>query len=137
MINLTEKQLNIAKKVIPNIDELVKDESNTNYIFEKLYDFVSFDIANNAITDGNNPTDFGGEVESIVDYINAVYESKFLFDEGRYTMHQCIKKPSRGKFIIDKQYKCVCMKDENAVIDDDKEIYPFYDKDFTECFVKI
>lgn len=61
MINLTDKQINIAKKVIPNIEELVKDEGNTNYIFEKLYDFVSFDIADNVATNGNEPTEFGRE----------------------------------------------------------------------------
>lgn len=140
MINLTDKQINIAKKVIPNIDELVKDESNINYIFEKLCDFVSFDIVDNKATDGNDPTEFGREVEDVMDYVNAAYESKFLFDSKYCKQFKCIEIPPKGSFMMGNEYKGICIgggDPMNSIIDDNNELYPFYNEVFNKCFVKI
>lgn len=140
MINLTEKQTKIAKEVIPNIEELVKDESNTSYIFEKLYDFVSFDIADNKATNGNDPTEFGREVEEVMDYVNAAYESKFLFNGKNCEQFKCIEIPPKGTFVTGNEYKGVHIggsDPKTSIIDNNNEIYPFYDDVFNKCFIKI
>lgn len=132
MINLTEKQINIAKKFIPDIEELVKDEKNADYIVNELFSNIEFD------DDCEKPTDFGCEVEDLTDYVNSVYNTNYAFsDKSKCRLYKCIENPPKGNFIVNKEYLAEGVINAFAIIDENNEIYPFYDDVFNKCFIKI
>lgn len=71
MIVLSEKDIEIAKEVIPNLDELLQDEKNAEDIVELLNDAMISTMDKNDI-----PSDFGRECERIMDDINYRYLAK-------------------------------------------------------------
>lgn len=80
MITLPKKDIEIAKKVIPNIEELMKDENNAEELVLLLNDAMIETMDENDI-----PSDFGSECERIMDDINYRYCSTSLSEkEKRY-----------------------------------------------------